>query len=65
MQTKRDSVREVLTNTFIGMVGSYVITYVTFRTVNNVEGASAITVALCTIWSIARGYVIRRRFDKG
>lgn len=63
-QSKRDSWREVLTNTFVGMVGSYTITYVTFRTVANVEIASAITVAACTIWSVARGYFIRRRFNR-
>lgn len=61
-QSRRDSAVEVVTNTFVGMAGSYAITYVTFRLCQNIELASAITVAACTVWSLVRGYWIRRKF---
>lgn len=64
MQSRRDSSIEVVTNTFVGMAGSYAITYVTFRLVQSIELASAVTVGMCTVWSLVRGYFIRRRFAR-
>lgn len=62
MQTRRQSVIEVCTNTAVGMAGSWLITYVTMTLVKDIPVAAAITVAGCTIWSLVRGYYVRRRF---
>lgn len=54
-------------NTFSGMLGSYVITIVTMTYVHDPAKAAAITVSLCTVWSLIRGYFwrlwIARRAD--
>ncbi len=55
---------EVLTGTAIGIVGSWLITYVVITNVQDKASAAAITVFGCTVWSIVRGYVIRRRFSR-
>lgn len=62
MQTRRQSVIEVCTNTAVGMAGSWLITYATMSYVKDIALAAAITVAGCTIWSLVRGYWLRRRF---
>lgn len=64
MQTRRQSVIEVCTNTAVGMIGSWLITFVTMSLVKNIPLAAAITVAGCTIWSLVRGYLIRRHFAR-
>lgn len=64
MQTHRQSVIEVFTDTFVGTIGSWLITYATFSNVANTAFASSITVLACTVWSLVRGYYIRRRFEK-
>lgn len=46
-------------NTFSGMLGSYLITIVTMTYVHNPAKAAAITVSICTIWSLIRGYFWR------
>lgn len=45
--------------TFTGMVGSYIITLVTMTYVRDPARCAAITVSLCTIWSLVRGFAWR------
>lgn len=68
-QSKKQSLKETMTNTGVGMVGSWLITMGTFSAlgVSNVAGnalASTIATVGCTVWSIGRGYTIRRYFNK-
>jgi len=62
-QSRRQSLLETVTNTFVGTLGSLLITYVTVSNVADPLVASVITVAGCTVWSLVRGYFIRRRFN--
>jgi len=62
-QSRAQSLKETLSNTFIGTVGSFLITWVTLHFITNIVLASAITTVLCTVWSIARGYAVRRYFN--
>lgn len=64
MQSKRLAILEVSTNTLIGLIGSWLITlYFVSGVRTPVETASMITAA-CTVWSLLRGYVIRRIFNR-
>ena len=63
MQSKRDSLMEVITNTAAGMAGSFVITYAIYRLELPALVGSVSTVVACTLWSVARGFYIRRRFN--
>ena len=63
-QTKAQSLKETLSNTFIGTLGSFLITWVTLYFVKEIVLASAITTIACTVWSIGRGYAVRRYFNK-
>lgn len=45
--------------TFTGIVGSYLITLAVMYRVRDPAKAAAITVTLCTIWSLVRGFVWR------
>lgn len=62
-QSKAQSLKETLSNTFIGTLGSFLITWVTLHFITNIVLASAITTVLCTVWSIGRGYAVRRYFN--
>ena len=64
MQSRKHSAYEVLTNTFTGMVGSWIITWLSFATIENREVATTVTVLGCTVWSLLRGYAIRRHFAR-
>lgn len=64
MQTKRQSLIETCSNTFIGMVGSWLITLMCIRGITDPFSATTVTVLLCTIWSLVRGYWVRRVFNK-
>lgn len=64
MQSRRHSVAEVLTNTFVGMVGSWAITFASMSLFDDRALATSAAVVGCTAWSLARGYVIRRRFAR-
>ena len=55
MQSRKHSIYEVLTNTFTGMVGSWIITWLSFATIENREVATTVTVLGCTVWSLLRG----------
>lgn len=63
MQTRMQSLIETAINIGIGVIGSLAITLTVNHTVNDRNLASVLTVALCTIWSIGRGYAIRRHFN--
>lgn len=64
MQTKRQSLIETCSNTCIGMIGSWLITLMCISNFNDPLDATTITVILCTIWSLVRGYFVRRAFNK-
>lgn len=63
MQSRKDSLIETVTNTFLGMVVSWILTIVTMLSINDKWTASVVTVLLCTAWSLARGYWVRRYFN--
>lgn len=64
MQTRRQALLEVTTNTLVGLAGSWAITYLVMATVDDRAVAAVVTVAGCTVWSLVRGYCIRRRFGR-
>lgn len=64
MQSRRDSMVEVLTNTAVGFVGSWIITWLSFKYVPQASVAATVSVVGCTVWSLVRGYSIRRHFAK-
>lgn len=64
MQTKKQSLKETLTNTFTGMLGSFAITMGCLSVFTSSFAIAASTTVLCTVWSIGRGYFIRRWFNK-
>jgi len=61
-QSKRDSIKEVCCNTFLGGIIAWGITYSIVKNVDNAMYASMLSVVLCTLASLIRGYIIRRRF---
>lgn len=63
-QSKKQSLKETISNTGIGMVGSWIITMVTFHFIKDLTVASTVATIGCTIWSIGRGYCVRRYFNK-
>lgn len=64
MQTRRQSIIEVATNTTVGMLGSFLIALAVMSMVEDRPLAAGITTLACTVWSLARGYVIRRHFNR-
>ena len=64
MQSKRQSMKETLTNTFVGMAGSFAITMLCLQVLTDKLAIAVVTTVLCTVWSIGRGYTIRRYFNK-
>lgn len=64
MQSKKQSLKETLTNTFTGMAGSFAITMICLKIFTDPLAIAASTTVLCTLWSIGRGYTIRRYFNK-
>lgn len=64
MQSPRHSLYEVLTSTFVGMIGSWLITWLAFKYVATPTMAATVSVSFCTAWSLIRGYAIRRHFAK-
>lgn len=63
-QSKAQSLKETMSNTGIGMVGSWIITMVTFHFIKDLTIASTVATIGCTIWSIGRGYCVRRYFNR-
>jgi hypothetical protein len=64
MQTKQHSLLEVMINTLIGLFGSWLIAYGVMTAIEDRALASMITVAGCTVWSVARGWTVRRVFNR-
>jgi hypothetical protein len=62
-QRRSASAVEAVTNTTVGLIGSFIITFVMLHLIEDRAVAAAATVAGCTLWSLARGYAIRRLFD--
>ncbi len=62
MQTRLGSLIEVLTGTFTGMIGSWLICYVSFRYIPELALATTVSTIGCTVWSLVRGYCVRRWF---
>lgn len=62
-QTRRQSMIEVATGTSVGMLGSFCIAYAVMLAFDDRVTAASITTALCTVWSICRGYTLRRLFN--
>lgn len=63
-QTKLQSLKETFSNTSIGMIGSFIITVASSHVIDDKWWAAAVATLGCTIWSISRGYCIRRYFNK-
>ena len=63
-QSKVQSLRETLTNTSIGMLGSWLITMGCLTVLTSPVAIATITTLACTVWSIARGYSVRRYFNR-
>lgn len=61
-QSRSKSVEEVLVNTFSGLIGSWIITITTITYIHNPWLASMVTVVGCTLWSLLRGFAIRRHY---
>jgi len=62
-QSKRQSAKEVVTNTTIGFIGSWIITVLVLYSIEDKTIAATITVIICTVWSLLRGYYLRRYFN--
>lgn len=56
---------EVLTNTWLGFIGSWLIAWSVFKWMPGTPSYLATVVTLlCTAWSIVRGYTLRRYFNR-
>lgn len=65
-QSKRDSFIEANVSTWLGFAGSFLITLACNAWLIPVAGVfwtTTVTVALCTVWSLVRGYSVRRYFE--
>jgi hypothetical protein len=62
-QSKKDSIKEVVTSTTIGMVGSWSITMICLMFFTTPIGIATSTTIACTVFSLTRGYFIRRYFN--
>ena len=62
-QSKKQSLVETCTNTTIGMVGSWLITMACLMFFTTPVGIATSTTVACTLWSVSRGYVVRRYFN--
>ena len=63
-QTTKQTVVEVLSGTGVGMVGSWFIVMLVLHLVKDPVLASTLTVLLCTVWSLVRGFFVRRYFNR-
>lgn len=63
-QTKLQSLKETFSNTGIGMVGSWLIVVTCIKYIPDPYICATTSTVLCTVWSLARGYAVRRWFNK-
>lgn len=64
MQSRRRSAVEAVTGTVTGFLGSLLITLVVLHYVDDKPTAAVLSTGLCTVWSLVRGYTIRRIFAR-
>lgn len=64
MQSRKDSFKEVLTDTFIGFIGAWIINYGILHLDLSKEQLATLTVFACTVFSLVRKYCVRRKFNK-
>ncbi len=62
-QSKAQSLKETLTNTFVGMAGSWLLMMLCMNIFTTPIAIATSSTILCTFWSIGRGYTIRRIFN--
>lgn len=62
-QSKRQSMIETFSNTGIGMAGSWLITMACLTVFTTPVAIATSTTLACTVWSLARGYCVRRYFN--
>lgn len=62
-QSKRHSALETATNTAVGFVGSYFITFGCFHLDADLATKTLYATLGCTVWSLLRGYYLRRLFN--
>jgi ABC-type spermidine/putrescine transport system permease subunit I len=62
-QSKKDSMKEVVVNTSVGIAGSFAINLLCLYLFTTTIAIAASTTILCTIFSLTRGYAIRRAFN--
>lgn len=65
MQSRKHSAVEVATSTSIGFIGSWMIMWIVLKCWPHWPTSVQTTVitGLCTVWSIVRGYFVRRYFN--
>ena len=61
-QSRRQSAIETAVSTSLGLVGSLIIVFTTFSLIEDKTIATTATTLLCTVWSVVRGYRVRRWF---
>lgn len=62
-QSKKDSIKEVIFGTVIGMIGSWLITMLCLMFFTTPMAIATSCTVLCTLWSVGRGYCVRRYFN--
>lgn len=62
-QSKKQSFKETMANTSAGMIGSWLITMGCLTVFSGPVAIATSTTLLCTVWSVGRGYTIRRYFN--
>lgn len=62
MQTRRQSLIETATNTSVGCLGAFIIIWTCIKCISEPEIAALTATTVCTVWSLIRGYAIRRYF---
>lgn len=63
-QTKRQSMIEICTGTGIGFVGSWLIALACVHYFTGPVATTTAITTLCTVWSLVRGYFLRRYFNR-
>lgn len=64
MQSRKQSAVETVTGTVLGFAGSWVISYVSVMTIPHLPTAVTVATLGCTVWSLVRGYSVRRYFAR-
>lgn len=62
-QSILDSFKESMANTGIGFAISWVTVYLCMKYIDDPVIAATVSCVLCTIWSFARSFAIRRYFN--